>query len=618
MSAGLVELLNRSPQNLLVPSDDLKAAAFKAVKESLDPIASDYSIFDQLHTEGLDAEQIWAQARMVVDGAIEKLLGDVMSRKRKREDDGMSDEELDSELDEDIEQSGDEESDEGFADIRERQDLEDDEDSDLDVKELDGYEEVDEDEEEEEDDDEQTLVGEDGFSGDEDGSEEENEEDKDENVLSKPKSELDEGLFRLADFQQQILALEKDDQEDEEEDINYFADAKDQDSESDADMQYDDFFAPAPKILTGSADQEEDEEDEESDYDEDEEFTGLDTEAGSKDIDSAMKNARRELFADDDEEEEEGGPSTEKLSTFEKQQLEIMKQIKQLEEENVAEKSWAVRGEVKAKDRPLDSLIETDLDFERNAKPVPVITQEVTESLEDMIRRRIKNEQFDDIPRRLPDTLPEFQKAKLVEVQETKSQKSLAELYEDDYVKEHNPDSYKDAESEQLKGAHKEIEDMYTSLSRKLDALCSWNYTPKAPKAAISIVSNVAAISMEEAQPLAMATESMLAPQEVYQPGATSKREVVGANGLPVAKAEMSREERKREKRHQKAKRAKHFKEKEAKENSKAQKEGSKSNIMDTLKKGNVTVIGKKGEKRDLSGKLVKEKGKVESANLKL
>lgn len=39
--------------------------------------------------------------------------------------------------------------------------------------------------------------------------------------------------------------------------------------------------------------------------------------------------------------------------------------------------------------RPKNSALEVDLDFEHNTRPVPVITEEVTASIEDLIKSRI-------------------------------------------------------------------------------------------------------------------------------------------------------------------------------------------------------------------------------------
>jgi len=45
--------------------------------------------------------------------------------------------------------------------------------------------------------------------------------------------------------------------------------------------------------------------------------------------------------------------------------------------------------QVTAAKRPKNSALEVDLDFEHNVRPAPVITEEVTASIEDMIKKRI-------------------------------------------------------------------------------------------------------------------------------------------------------------------------------------------------------------------------------------
>ncbi|RZS01130.1 hypothetical protein BHM03_00030935 [Ensete ventricosum] len=96
---------------------------------------------------------------------------------------------------------------------------------------------------------------------------------------------------------------------------------------------------------------------------------------------------------------------------------------------------------VTAAKRPKNSALEVDLDFEHNVRPAPVITEEVTASLEDIIKKRIIERQivqfefmivlqghFDDVQRApiLPSKSPKDHK----ELDENKSKKSLAEIYE--------------------------------------------------------------------------------------------------------------------------------------------------------------------------------------------
>ena len=68
--------------------------------------------------------------------------------------------------------------------------------------------------------------------------------------------------------------------------------------------------------------------------------------------------------------------------------------IKKLEDANIANlinKPWQMRGEVMAKDRPENSLLQEDLVFEHVTRPPPEITEEVTRTLEDMVKERIRD-----------------------------------------------------------------------------------------------------------------------------------------------------------------------------------------------------------------------------------
>jgi len=64
---------------------------------------------------------------------------------------------------------------------------------------------------------------------------------------------------------------------------------------------------------------------------------------------------------------------------------EIIKKIEKIEEQMIGKKDWQLQGEIQANQRPINSLLEEHLEFQRATKAAPEITQEVTIHLETMI-----------------------------------------------------------------------------------------------------------------------------------------------------------------------------------------------------------------------------------------
>ena len=71
--------------------------------------------------------------------------------------------------------------------------------------------------------------------------------------------------------------------------------------------------------------------------------------------------------------------------------------------------------------RPLNSALEIDLDFDRAVRPPPQPTEESTATLEDMIKRRIGERQFDDPETRAPP--PDDLQKELAELDDKRPQK---------------------------------------------------------------------------------------------------------------------------------------------------------------------------------------------------
>ncbi|GMM51556.1 rRNA-processing protein [Starmerella bacillaris] len=578
----LYEKINKNPESLLIPNADFQTEVLDNLKSTLDPIAAKYSPLDAVHTAGLKAEQVWVQVQMVLESASAKLAADFNELGGV---DGSESSEDSDEAEAGNESLEDSEDYENFEEDAENvEDIEDEiqEDSHMDID-MDGN-----------DDEDLALIDADNIVDDYDeleGNNEEELDDGDNNVEDEDNDdEVEEGEtgdskednFDITEFQQHVMQLENldnEEAEDDDEEIDYSKPVPESDSD-DVDMRYNDFFAPPKQVRKPRV-----------------RFEGAETKVLSdnndeldleerleEDIADVFENTTKDLFdEDDDSEDEEKG-----LSKFEIQQREIARQIEDLENENVGEKSWGMKGEIKAKERPEESLISADIIFDRSAKPAPVITEESTQSLEDMIKERIRKQNFDDIPRRTEANLP-TEKKELADLSQSKNQKSLAEMYEEDHLRAENPDFYAKQDSSALTAAHKEVVDMFNAVNHSLDALCSFQYTPRAPATTLDIVTDQPTTAVEDAQPGTMTDASQfnsrLAPQEIYK-----------GESIPMSNSEMS-SSLKRKKRRDKAQSRKQKSEAAA-----STKKGSKDEIFNTLKRGNVTVFDKRGTKRDLKG----------------
>jgi len=237
------------------------------------------------------------------------------------------------------------------------------------------------------------------------------------------------------------------------------------------------------------------------------------------------------------------------LSTHEKELLKTRAKIEQMEKANLEPGTWTMQGEVTASSRPKNSALEVDLDFEHNVRPAPVITEEITASLEEMIKKRIAEGHFDDVekPSLIPSKAPKEHK----ELDESKSKKGLAELYEDDYAQKAGIAPAPLSISDELK---KEANTLFKRICLKLDALSHFHFAPKPVIEDMSVQANVPALAMEEIAPVAVSDAAMLAPEEIFEGKGDIKEE-----------GELTQAERKRRRANKKRRYAGSHKERPAK-----------------------------------------------------
>merc|ERR1740130_1482336 len=114
-----------------------------------------------------------------------------------------------------------------------------------------------------------------------------------------------------------------------------------------------------------------------------------------------------------------------------------------------------------------------------------------------MIKRRIRENLFDDVERK-NETLGADRKTRTKpEISEEKSEAGLAEIYEKDYRQEVMGETQED----ELSKEEVAIETDFKTICYKLDALANYHFTPRPPKEEVEVRANVNSIAMEEAMP---------------------------------------------------------------------------------------------------------------------
>ncbi|XP_020794561.1 U3 small nucleolar ribonucleoprotein protein MPP10 [Boleophthalmus pectinirostris] len=625
-------------ENFLSLQDDV-AADFTSITKTLydlqkahEPQHFKGSPLVQLAVKDFDEEQIWQELELQNDPVLqhfEQFVEDIVSNETLTmfEEDEDEDEEDEEELDQSVQASDDEKAEE---------------------------EEDDEEEEEEEELKTRKTKKKTHDSVDE-YTEEDSDLDFDVDALEKREklkkktdgkkskthgipSEVDDKFFKLSDMESFLDDMDKREgkDNDNEDDVDYFQDLpSDEEDElnleqmisskkknkinvkSSRNLKYNDYFdsveGEMAKADVDSENGDEDQEDEEDNEDDDDEYESDEAEEeedGKNEEQKRSKNKQKKvmfnLSGDEESEGEDmeeifGGKSansakSESKSPFEKRQEKMSEKISELEKAALAEKPWQLTGEVSAQARPENSMLEEDVEFEQSSRMAPAITEETTLQLEDIIKQRIKDGAFDDVVRKEKPKEEVFEYKKRLTLDHEKSKQSLAEVYEQEYIKK-----IQQKKEEEENPAHVEIQKLMDTLFLKLDALSNFHFTPKPSVPEVKVVSNLPSIAMEEVAPVSVSDATLLAPEEVKEKNKA---------GDILGDTEKTTTDKKRERRHKKKVKRLKIQEKERRQKLKeAQQTGqnkkpSKTKVTEDLKKltkgGKATLLKDEGKDKAL------------------
>ena len=252
---------------------------------------------------------------------------------------------------------------------------------------------------------------------------------------------------------------------------------------------------------------------------------------------------------DDDYEEEmnndieEDGivKNKQKLSAHEIRLQKLQQQTLRLKQDMMAEKPWKMMGEARGTNRAVDSLLDSTPEFEVAFKPPPILTPQHAANIEEMIKKRIVDEDWDDVVlRELPD-IGGRKRGEAPDVSQEKSKLGLGELYEREYLKK-TAGFDRDAHEKQTEedAAKEEMKRLFANLCSQLDALSNYHFAPRpvADEADVQNREDVPAIAMEEVLPLHVSRSRGIAPEEVHAAGKGRKSVLEGESELDQVSAD--------------------------------------------------------------------------------
>uniref|UniRef100_A0A3B4CUM7 U3 small nucleolar ribonucleoprotein protein MPP10 n=1 Tax=Pygocentrus nattereri TaxID=42514 RepID=A0A3B4CUM7_PYGNA len=286
------------------------------------------------------------------------------------------------------------------------------------------------------------------------------------------------------------------------------------------------------------------------------------------------------------DEEDESAPEDEDEGEENDDYDEMAEKIGELEKVALAEKPWQLSGEVTAQTRPENSMLEEDVAFDQASRMAPPVTEETTLQLEEIIRQRIRDQVWDDVVRKEKPKEEVFEYKKRLTLDHEKSKLSLAEVYEQEYLKQTQD------KTEEENPAHVEIQKLMDTVFLKLDALSNFHFTPRPHVPEVKVVSNLPSIMMEEVAPVSASSTTLLAPEEIKEKNKAG--DILGDSEKTATDKKRERRKKKKLKRLKIQEREKRKKLKEAAKGGENKKK-SKAEVEATLRKltkgGNAKIL---------------------------
>lgn len=175
--------------------------------------------------------------------------------------------------------------------------------------------------------------------------------------------------------------------------------------------------------------------------------------------------------------------------------LKKQKIIEEIHNKMLEDKPWEMKGEIKAKDRPIGSLLDKNLDFKVSKKQVPLVTPELSSKIENLIKLRVSKGLFDNPKMNSYLQNKENEHKNNFILNYNKSSKGIADLYEEDFNKlNDNNNNLLETKSQEKQ----EIEDLMNELFTMFTAVTSNTFISQTIKEDINVIKDIDVIEIKD------------------------------------------------------------------------------------------------------------------------